>query len=228
MQDKVSTQCAKTNRSHSSTPALLVWEQPRQTSWWSYQPDVDCAASSINLGQNAGKDHGHQKCSRHGLPKTIKYNQSIKQLAYTSLPLSNPTAFKSAQHRWRGPEAWSFSWLLSPFCDDETLRQSLRWASRFWNRFITIACVRASVHVSVIMEAWDSGIHNDPDFLKVQPTNPPNERQLTLWSFYHLSSFSDRTLGIHAFFYSRLSICLIQKKQQWPVTELYPPVCCPK
>ena len=33
---------------------------------------------------------------------------------------------------------------------------------------------------SVIMEAWDSGIHNDPDFLKVQPTNPPNERQLTL------------------------------------------------
>lgn len=68
----------KTNLSHSSTPALLVWEQPRQTCGFSHRRLLIASSPTwrrINLGQNAGKDHCHQNVP--GM--ACQSNQSIKQ-----------------------------------------------------------------------------------------------------------------------------------------------------
>lgn len=150
------------------------------------------------------------------------------QLAYTSLPQTNPTAFKSAQHRWRGPEASNVSttWFCNEaanwgsHCDgraDSETDSSLSPAKEHW-----------MVDVLVIMEAWNSGIHNWSRLSeKYNQLTLPTKRQLTLWSFIISQAFRQNAWNPRFLLLAALDL-LDPKKQQWPVTELYPPVCCPK
>lgn len=55
----------------------------------------------------------------------------------------------------------------------------------------------------------------------------PTKRQRTLWSFFISQAFRQNAWNPRFLLLAALDL-LDPKKQQWPVTELYPPVCCPK